>query len=325
MACGCGGANGGSGGCGGEKPAAPVVEAALAQQLANDVTVQGVVEFEPAPLLNIAEPADQLIVSSEQDWPRIRVNGVLIEPQTLAQELQYHPAAEQSEAMFLAAQALVVRELLQQRSRALDIAVTPLVGESAEEANLRGLIEREVQVPDADEAACEHFYQRNLSHFVSAPLLAARHILLECAPDDIEARIAKGEQAKALIAQLQENPQRFSELALSCSACPSKEQGGALGQLSKGQTVPEFEKQLFRQPQGLVTQPLESRYGFHVVYVDQRIEGVQLPYATVAQDIRRELYQRVWQKAVAQYIQTLVGAADIQGIQLEGADSPLVQ
>ena len=76
---------------------------------------------------------------------------------------------------------------------------------------------------------------------------------------------------------------------------------------------------------GLVGQPLESRYGFHVVYVDQRIEGVQLPYDAVAQDIRRELYQRVWQKAVAQYLQTLVGAADIQGINLAGADSPLVQ
>lgn len=326
MACGCGGANGGAGGCGGERPAAaPLVEAALVEQLAHEVSTGGAVEFQPEPLLKITEPADQLIASSEQDWPRIRVNGVLIEPQALAQELQYHPAAEQSEAMFLAAQALVVRELLQQRSRALDIQATPVTGETAEEANVRALMEREVRVPEADEAACEHFYQSNLSRFVSAPLLAARHILLECAPDDIEARIAKGEQAKALVAQLQENPQRFGELALSCSACPSKEQGGALGQISKGQTVPEFEKQLFRQSQGLVTQPLESRYGFHVVYVDQRIEGVQLPYAAVAQDIRRELYQRVWQKAVAQYIQTLVGAADIQGIQLAGADSPLLQ
>jgi peptidyl-prolyl cis-trans isomerase C len=326
MACGCGGANGGTGGCGGEKSvAAPVVESALAEQLANEEVTGAVVEFQPAPLLNIAEPADLLIASSEQDWPRIRVNGVLIEPQALALELQYHPATEQSEAMFLAAQALVIRELLQQRSQVLAIQTTPVAGETAEEANVRGLIEHEVLVPDADEAACEHFYQSNLPRFVSAPLLAARHILLECAPDDIEARIAKGEQAKALIAQLQENPQRFSELALTCSACPSKEQGGALGQLSKGQTVPEFEKQLFRQPQGLVTQPLESRYGFHVVTVDQRIEGVQLPYETVAQDIRRELYQRVWQKAVAQYIQTLVGAADIQGIQLAGATSPLVQ
>ena len=55
------------------------------------------------------------------------------------------------------------------------------------------------------------------------------------------------------------------------------------------------------------------------------IEGLQLPYEAVAQDIRRELYQRVWQKSVAQYLQTLVGAADIQGIQLAGADSPLLQ
>ncbi len=326
MACGCGGANGGAGGCGDEKPAAaPVVEAALAQQLANEVTAQGVVEFQPAPLLNIAEPEDLLIARSEQDWPRIRVNGVLIEPEALALELQYHPAAEQSEAMFLAAQALVIRELLQQRSRELGIQPSPVAGESAEEAAVRQLIEREVPVPEADEAACAHFYQSNLARFVSAPLLAARHILLDCAPDDIEARIAMREQADALLLQLQADPQRFTELALSHSACPSKEQGGALGQLSKGQTVPEFEKQLFRQPQGLVTQPLESRYGFHVVFVDQRVEGLQLPYEAVAQDIRRELYQRVWQKAVAQYIQTLVGAADIQGIQLAGADSPLVQ
>ncbi len=165
------------------------------------------------------------------------------------------------------------------------------------------------------------FISSNLPRIVSAPLLAARHILLDCAPDDIEERISKREQAEALLVQLQADPQRFTELALAHSACPSKEQGGALGQLSKGQTVPEFERQLFRQQQGLVSQPLESRYGFHVVFVDQRIEGLQLPYEAVAQDIRRELYQRVWQKSVAQYLQTLVGAADIQGIQLKGPTS----
>jgi len=328
MACGCSGSNGSTGGCGGESTSAPVVEAALAEQFHELPVVNagaGVVEVESPALLNIAEPEDLLIARSEQDWPRIRVNGVLIEPEALALELQYHPASEQSEAMFLSAQALVIRELLQQRSNELNIQPAPVAGETADEASVRALIEHEVLVPEPDEAACTHFYQSNLARFVSAPLLAARHILLECAPDDIEARISKREQAQQLIKQLQEDVQRFTELAASHSACPSKAQGGALGQLSKGQTVPEFEKQLFRQPQGLVTQPLESRYGFHVVYIDQRIEGVQLPYETVAQDIRRELYQRVWQKAVAQYLQTLVGAADIQGINLAGADSPLVQ
>lgn len=325
MACGCGGTNGGSGGCGGDKPLAnPLLETELAHELPQ-ATASAVVQFDPAPAAPGADAEPLLIASSEQDWPRIRVNGVLIEPEAMALELQYHPAAEQSEAMFLAAQALVIRELLQQRCSALSVEVEAGIGESQEEAAIRSLIELEVPVPEADESVCEHFYASNLPRFVSAPLLAARHILLECAPDDIEARISKREQADALLVQLQADPQRFTELALAHSACPSKEQGGALGQLSKGQTVPEFERQLFRQPQGLVSQPLESRYGFHVVYVDQRIEGLQLPYEAVAQDIRRELYQRVWQKSVAQYLQTLVGAADIQGIQLAGADSPLLQ
>ena len=325
MACGCGGTNGGSGGCGGDKPLAnPLLETELAHELPQ-AAASAVVEFDPAPAAPGTDAEPLLIASSEQDWPRIRVNGVLIEPEAMALELQYHPAAEQSEAMFLAAQALVIRELLQQRCSELSVQVEAGIGESQEEAAIRSLIELEVPVPEADESVCEHFYASNLPRFVSAPLLAARHILLECAPDDIEARISKREQADALLVQLQADPQRFTELALAHSACPSKEQGGALGQLSKGQTVPEFERQLFRQPQGLVSQPLESRYGFHVVYVDQRIEGLQLPYEAVAQDIRRELYQRVWQKSVAQYLQTLVGAADIQGIQLAGADSPLLQ
>ena len=325
MACGCGGTNGGSGGCGGDKPLAnPLLETELAHELPQ-AAASAVVEFDPAPAAPGADAEPLLIASSEQDWPRIRVNGVLIEPEAMALELQYHPAAEQSEAMFLAAQALVIRELLQQRCSELSVQVEAGIGESQEEAAIRSLIELEVPVPEADESVCEHFYASNLPRFVSAPLLAARHILLECAPDDIEARISKREQADALLVQLQADPQRFTELAVAHSACPSKEQGGALGQLSKGQTVPEFERQLFRQPQGLVSQPLESRYGFHVVYVDQRIEGLQLPYEAVAQDIRRELYQRVWQKSVAQYLQTLVGAADIQGIQLAGADSPLLQ
>lgn len=324
MACGCGGTNGGSGGCGGEKSPAAVVEAALAEELAHELpavnaAVSGVVEFTP-PAVDASGTGDPLLIaSSEQDWPRIRVNGVGISPEAMAQELQYHPAAEQNEAMFLAVQALVIRELLEQRCNALGLQIAAGAGESPEEAAIRSLIELEVPVAEADDAACEHFYASNQARFVSAPLLAARHILLECAPDDVEARIAKREQAQDVLAQLQADPQRFTALALGHSACPSKEQGGALGQLSKGQTVPEFERQLFRQQQGLVTQPLESRYGFHVVFVDQRIEGLQLPYDAVVQDIRRELYQRVWQKSVAQYLQNLVEAADIEGIHLAGA------
>lgn len=118
-----------------------------------------------------------------------------------------------------------------------------------------------------------------------------RHILLECAPDDAQARAQAFTQAQILCERLVQFPGQFAELARKYSACPSKEQGGELGQISKGQTVPELERQLFTQGQGLVAKPLESRYGWHVLSVDQRIEGQPLPYEAVATAIRTQLQQ----------------------------------
>ena len=124
---------------------------------------------------------------------------------------------------------------------------------------------------------------------------------------------------------LEESPAAFAELAMKYSACPSKAQGGSLGQVSKGQTVPELERQLFTLAPGLADRPLESRYGWHVICVDQRIEGQPLPYEAVATAICTQLQQGVWQKALVHYLQTLIGTADVRGIVLPGADSPLVQ
>ncbi|MDG9922960.1 MULTISPECIES: peptidylprolyl isomerase [unclassified Pseudomonas] len=320
MGCGCGG-NGSGSGCAGSQPVVDVP--------ANAPVVQEVVpESRPSadePEAEEDESAPELIASSEQEWPRIKVNGLPIAREAIAQELQYHPAASRREAVFLASQALVIRELLQQRAAELGLQVRAAGGESEEEALTRTLIELEVPLPRADEDTCKRYYERNLSRFASAPLLAARHILLGCPADDALERSRTQERAEELVTQLRGDIERFAELARLHSDCPSKEQGGALGQISQGQTVPEFERQLFRLPLGLATHPLESRYGFHVVQVDQRVEGQQLPFEAVVGAIRAELDQRVWQVAVSQYLKNLVGQADIQGIALEGADSPLLQ
>ncbi|QXH87009.1 peptidylprolyl isomerase [Pseudomonas shahriarae] len=300
--CGCGGGGAGGGGCSSSAKAVDVV----------------------VPEVEVADEP-QLIASSEQEWPIVSVNGVVITPENMAQELQYHPAESREEAVFLAARALVIRELLQQRIRELGVQLEVGAGENEEEAATRLLLEREVQVPDCDEATCVRYFESNRGRFHSAPLLAVRHILLECAPDDAEARHQAHAQAEVLLQKLEESPGSFAELALQYSACPSKAQGGSLGQVSKGQTVPELERQLFTLAPGLAGKPLESRYGWHVICVDQRIEGQALPYEAVATAIRTQLQQGVWQKALVQYLQTLIGAADVRGIALQGADSPLVQ
>ena len=279
----------------------------------------------PEPQVEVVPAAPELIASSEQERPIISVNGVPIAPEAMALELQYHPAESRESAVYLAARALVIRELLQQRIAELGLAMDIGPGENEEEAATRLLLEREISVPQCDEATCLHYFESNRGRFHSAPLLAVRHILLECAPDDAEARQMAHVQAEILLLSLTQEPGSFAELALKYSACPSKAQGGSLGQISKGQTVPELERQLFTLAPGLADKPLESRYGWHVISIDQRVEGQPLPYEAVAGAIRTQLQQGVWQKALVQYLQTLIGAADIRGLALQGADSPLVQ
>ncbi len=60
------------------------------------------------------------------------------------------------------------------------------------------------------------------------------------------------------------------------SDCPSKDEGGELGWLERGQTTPEFDRQVFRLREGLAAFPVESRWGYHVVSVDAIESGEEL-------------------------------------------------
>jgi peptidyl-prolyl cis-trans isomerase C len=71
--------------------------------------------------------------------------------------------------------------------------------------------------------------------------------------------------------------------------------------------------------------PVASRHGYHVVRLDHRVAARQLPLEQVAPWIEDYLRKTARRRAIAQYLQLLAGQADIRGIDLGGADSPLVQ
>jgi peptidyl-prolyl cis-trans isomerase C len=246
----------------------------------------------------------------------------VISEREVARETQYHPADNFEAARRQAAEALVIRELLLQRARRL-------IADDAndqEETLIATLISREVRTPDADEETCRRFYRANPGRFRSPDLVQARHILFVAKPDEPEALAAARAKAQDVIDLLRQRPDRFAELAEELSACPSSKQGGSLGQLTRGSTVPEIETFLFElEPGQLCPVPVRSRYGFHVLQVQQRVDGKPLPFQSVQEKIASYLEERVWRQAVRQYIQVLIGAADITGIELEGASSPLVQ
>jgi len=257
----------------------------------------------------------------------VKVNGVGIPRDLIAREVQHHPARTPSESLKAAARALVVRELLLQEARRLEIEADPLEDaegrrETAEEAAVRALVDREVQTPTADAATCRRYYEQNRRQFRSADIYEAAHILFAARQADAEAYKQAHEAAEAALAVLREHPERFAELARENSACSSASQGGNLGQITEGQTTPEFEQILFElEPGSIGPKPVATRYGFHVVRLDRKIEGRVLPFDLVADRIADYLQENVQRRALAQYVARLATAATIEGIDLASAES----
>lgn len=252
----------------------------------------------------------------------ITVNGVTIPRSAISREAQNHPAAKPIDAWMAAARALVVRELLLQEARHLGIepiSITDTEGrrEADEEALVRQLVEREVKTPEPDQATCLRVYEQNRLRFRSDDLFGVRHILIPAPPADADARAGARRLAETIIADVTADPTTFTAHAEAASACPSRTMGGILGQVSRGQTVPEFEAALATAPVGSVCPtPVETRYGLHVVFVDQRIDGEELPFTAVRARIAQWLASKAHHTAIHQYIAMLAAKADIKGIEL---------
>ena len=176
------------------------------------------------------------------------VGDVAISEAEIAREMQFHRAMTPEHSRADAARALVVRELLRQEVARLGLqgAVQASGGEAVEEACIRVLLEQEIEnrVPTEDD--CRRYYAQNPERFHAPDRIRVRHVLLGAAADDVSGRFAAREQAEKLIAELKAQPHLFADFAMRHSDCPSKDEGGDLGWLERGQTTPEFDRQVFR-------------------------------------------------------------------------------
>ncbi len=257
----------------------------------------------------------------------IVVNGMAITEQAIAAEMQFHPADNQQEAWRQATTALAIRVLLLQEAERLGITGgEPEADEGPEEALIRALLAHEVRTPEPDEAVCRRYFTANRARFRSPDVYEAAHILFPAAPEDAAARTKAKDAAEHTLAVLKDAPQRFAMLARDTSACPSGANGGLLGQQSRGDLVPEIESFIMALEEGQICPvPVMSRYGAHVLRLDHRVAGADLPYEAVAETVARHLATHSWQRAVSQYLRVLAGRAMIKGFALDGAETPLVQ
>jgi peptidyl-prolyl cis-trans isomerase C len=257
---------------------------------------------------------------------KVAVNGIAIPRDLIAREIQNHPAGSPTKAWAAAARSLVVRELLLQEARRCGVTAVPLDDgegrrETDDEALIRSLIERDVMTPAADPETCRRYYEQNRRRFRSPDIYEAAHILLPATKVDSQAHAQAREAALVLLTELRVHPERFADLARLHSACSSAAHGGNLGQISRGQTTPEFEAALVAlSPGEIASEPVATRYGFHLVRLDRRIEGRELPFEAVAGRIADYLSDSVRHRAIAQYIARLASRAVITGVEMPGGE-----
>lgn len=260
-------------------------------------------------------------------FPEVVVNGTVIPISVIAAEAQNHaaPASKPGWAWKAAARALAVRELLRQEAARRGLVPVPrdLGGgrrETEEEAAIRLLLEDAITVSAPSEAEIRAAYNAAPERYRAPDLYEAAHILYAALPGDASARAGARGRAEAALAVLVRDAAAFAEIAARESDCPSRDAGGRLGQISEGDVVPEFAHALARLAEGeIAAEPVETRYGFHVVRLDARAEGAVLPYEAVRSRIASAIERARWAAAARAFVAELAAAARIEGVNLESA------
>ena len=190
------------------------------------------------------------------------------------------------------------------------------------------LLERELAIPEPSEDACRRYHEAHPAAHAQGERAHLRHVLFAVTPgvDVKQLRL----RAEALLIDLRcadDGGAQFAAAAAQWSNCPSGQQGGDLGWLTRADCAPEFAREVFGggAEVGVLARLVHSRFGLHVVEVVAREAGHQPAFEDVRQAIALTLRQQAWVNALRQYLQLLAGAAVVEGVQLDAADTPLVQ
>jgi peptidyl-prolyl cis-trans isomerase C len=193
------------------------------------------------------------------------------------------------------------------------------------------MVDELAQSPRPTEEECQRYFEANKAQYVVGQAMHVRHILFAVTPGvNVHALTVHAE--KALLSLLGKGvPEtRFVQLASELSNCPTSIQGGDLGWISPDDCAPELANELFHQTHsnfGMGVHPrlIHTRFGFHIIEVLGRRKGKQLVYDEVRERVAAQLAMQSRAKALHQYMSLLAGQALVEGVELDSADTPLVQ
>lgn len=137
----------------------------------------------------------------------------------------------------------------------------------------------------------ERYYQLNSKKYIADEKVRLRHILLMVpeGPDGAKAAMDKASEIRRRV----QAGEGFAKLAESYSEGAGASEGGDIGWIMRGSLLQEIDDLAFgKLPVGEVSQPVRTSAGIHLIKVEARESGKQLPLASVREKIQEELFAK---------------------------------
>ncbi len=148
-----------------------------------------------------------------------------------------------------------------------------------------------VRVTD-DEA--KKYFEENPDQFAPEMTFNASHILVD-----------SEEKAAEIAEQIKSGELTFEDAAMQFSSCPSKQNGGSLGEFGHGQMVPEFEAACEALEEGELSAPVQTQFGWHLIKLVTKGMGKAVEYKDVSEQLKNALMEQKQQAAYESKINQL--------------------
>ena len=155
--------------------------------------------------------------------------------------------------------------------------------------------EKAVASVNVTEDELKKYYDENGDKLMRGETVNASHIL-----------VATEDEALNILESIKSGKISFEDAAKQFSSCPSKAEGGNLGDFGKGQMVPEFDKAVFEMEVGKISDaPVKTQFGYHIIRLNSKSEESKIDFAEVHDELYGMLLNEKRQKAYESKINQL--------------------
>ncbi|HVG24774.1 MAG TPA: peptidylprolyl isomerase [Thermoanaerobaculia bacterium] len=121
-----------------------------------------------------------------------------------------------------------------------------------------------------------------------------------------EAKMAEARQRATEVAEAARKAGAdFQNVASTMSESGTRDKGGDLGEVAKGDLVPELDKAVFNAPNGTIIGPLETKSAWHIMLVEQRLPSEVPAFESVKDRLRRDATEETFDRDYKNYIEAL--------------------